>query len=69
VFEHEVTPAVPVIDQVIAPLGAEALLDPVTIAVKSKEPPKVADPVAPKRIVGVATATTVELDEVTAATE
>ena len=51
--------------QLTVPTGADALLDPVTVAVKSNDPPKVVEPVTPRLIVGVATFTRVEFEEVT----
>jgi hypothetical protein len=69
VEEHNVTPALPLIAQLTVPAGAVALLEPVTLAVKSKEPPRVVDPVSAREMAGVATATTVEFEVVIAATE
>jgi len=53
--------------QPIAPPGAAALLEPVTIAVKVIVPPKARTPDEEIVIAGVAGLTTVELVEVTAA--
>jgi len=65
---QEVTPAVPEILQVKIPVGAVALVEPMTNVVKVSEPPSVALPVAPKNIVGFDLATTVELEEVVVVT-
>jgi hypothetical protein len=51
-----------------APLGAWALLDPITTALKLIEPPKVGLPEALKNTRGVARATVVELEDTVGAT-
>ena len=66
--EQEVTPALPVIPQFKAPVGAEELAAPVTVAVKVRVPPNVGVPADTKRMVGVAAETVVELEEATADT-
>ena len=53
---------------VTVPVGATALAEPVTVAVKVTVPPRVGVPDEATLIVGVAAATAVELDEETAAT-
>ena len=66
---QEVTPAVPEIPQETVPLGGRALLDPITTALKLIEPPSVGLPDALRNTRGVATETTVELEDEVAATE
>ena len=61
-------PAVPDIDQFIAPVGATALLDPVSVTVQSNDPPRVVDPVSCSDIEGRGAVTTVEFEEVVGAT-
>jgi hypothetical protein len=68
-LEQLVTPPVPEIAKVRAPLGAIALALPVTVAVKVTDPPKVSEVgLAVNTTVGLAAATTVELLEAVAAT-
>jgi hypothetical protein len=62
-------PAVPEIDQFMAPVGATAFVAPVSVAVQSKEPPKVVEPDAERVMDGRGAVTTVEFEEVTVATE
>ena len=62
-------PAVPEIDQFIAPVGATALVAPVRVAVQSNDPPNVVDPDAERVIDGRGAVTTVEFEDVTVATE
>ena len=66
---QEVAPAVPEIPHETAPLGGEALLEPITTAVKLIEPPRVGLPEALRKTRGIATETVVELEEEVAATE
>lgn len=65
---QEFMSAVPEILQFMAPPGAAALFDPVTIAVNVSVPPKVGVPEAETAIFGVARLTTVEFDDATAPT-
>lgn len=62
-----VAPAVPEKLKLITPLGASALALPVATAVKVIEPPRVGVPVVVRTRFGLASATLVEVDEVTAA--
>ena len=64
VFEEQaVTLPVPLMDQLRVPEGAAELLAPVTVAVKVKGPPRVGAPEGTSKIVGVAGATTVEVED------
>ena len=65
---QEFMSAVPEILQFMAPPGAAALFEPVTIAVNVSVPPKVGDPEAETVIEGAALLTTVEFDDATAPT-
>jgi hypothetical protein len=65
---HEVAPPVPAIIQVILPIGAIALREPVTVAVNVIVPPRVGVPDATTTIVGVAAATVVVVVEAIALT-
>ena len=67
--EQAVIPAVPFTIQEIAPVGATALVAPVTVAVIVSDPPRrVVVGLATRLTVGVALATTVVVEEVVAAT-
>ena len=59
---------VPVIAKLIRPLGAAAPLDPVTVAVKSREPPRVGVELVLMATVGLTLATTVLVDDEVAPT-
>lgn len=65
---QEVAPPVPDIPHVIAPLGACALLDPITTTVNAMDPPKVGLPEELRKTSGVARATVVEPEDAVAAT-
>jgi hypothetical protein len=66
VFEAQaVTFPVPEIVQLNVPVGAAALFAPVRVAVKVIVPPRVAEPEGEITRVGVATETTVEVEEAT----
>ena len=67
--EQETTLAVPEIDQLMVPLGATALVVPVTVAVKIVEPPREGVVVETRVAVAVAFATVVVEDEAVAETE
>ena len=41
---HEVCPAVPPIDQLTAPVGAVAFVEPTRVAVQRMDPPRVVEP-------------------------
>ena len=69
VLVHEVTEALPDIAKLMIPLGAVELVEPVTVAVKSTEPPRVGVVDALRPIVGVAVETVVVVVEALAATE
>jgi len=69
VVEQETTLAVPEIDQLMVPLGATALVVPVTVAVKIVEPPREGVVVETRVAVAVAFATVVVEDEAVAETE
>jgi len=69
VAEQETTLAVPEILQAIVPLGATALVVPVTVAVKIVEPPREGVVVETRVDVAVAFATAVVEDEAVAETE
>jgi hypothetical protein len=53
----------------MAPVGATAFVAPVSVAVQSKEPPKVVEPDAERVMDGRGAVTIVEFEEVTVATE
>ena len=66
VFEEQaLTFPVPEIVQFKLPVGAAELFAPVSVAVKVREPPRVAAPEGVITRVGVATETTVEVEETT----
>ena len=66
VFEaHALTLPVPEIVQLSVPVGAVALVAPVSVAVNVIEPPRTAEPDGEITRVGVATETTVDVDETT----
>ena len=60
--------AVPEIAKLITPAGAAALADPVTVAVKVTEPPRVGVEALVRTTVGVAAATVVEVVDATTPT-
>jgi len=60
---HETAPPEPAIFQVTVPLGATALADPETVAVKVSVPPSVGVPEGTTAMVGIAGATRVVLVE------
>ena len=68
VLAQDVAPPVPPIIQVILPVGATALSEPVTVAVKVTVPPRVGVPEGVTSMTGVAWATVVTVVELAAAT-
>jgi hypothetical protein len=66
---HEVTEALPDTTKFVTPIGAAALIDPVTTAVKRTEPPSVGTADAVRTTVGVVVATVVVVVEAMAETE
>jgi hypothetical protein len=65
---HEVAEALPERAKFVTPEGAAAPLEPVTVAVKMTEPPRVGAPEEVSTTVGIIELTVVELVEATTAT-
>lgn len=65
---QEVAPPVPDIPHVTAPLGAWALLDPITTTVNAMDPPNVGLPEELRKTSGIARATVVNPEEAVATT-